>query len=413
MSRNKDGTLYYTRDELQRAVQNSSALEYAKGRYKLIRRGNRYTMEGHDSMVFTLDGKWFWNSHGIHGNALDFMQKFEGKSMVEAVLTLAGTLYDSPDRTGDPSAGLPPPPAPPAAPEPLPFVVPEAAATQKNVFAYLSKTRGLSPTLVRQMLADRMVLQVRQFVGMRICGYAGKEADNAALYVPGNPEEAERLRPYLQERVIVSRDALHPLPTSETVFCMTGKEASQLTQQGILQEKQRLAMFGYDDSGIARYCSIRSMNSQGKGFKMDMPGSDKHWPFLLKGREGASMIIVTESPIEAMSYRELCILTGSPYRDCPILSLGGASVLVGLEQYLTRHPEITELRLGLNRDDDGKHREKAGERATERLKEIYSEKYQISVHVPSENDWNDVLRAYRSLQPPQPQPQLNTSVPQH
>lgn len=413
MSRNKDGTLYYTRDELQRAVQNSSALEYAKGRYKLIRRGNRYTMEGHDSMVFTLDGKWFWNSHGIHGNALDFMQKFEGKSMVEAVLTLAGTLYDSPDRTGDPSAGLPPPPAPPAAPEPLPFVVPEAAATQKNVFAYLSKTRGLSPTLVRQMLADRMVLQVRQFVGMRICGYAGKEADNAALYVPGNPEEAERLRPYLQERVIVSRDALHPLPTSETVFCMTGKEASQLTQQGILQEKQRLAMFGYDDSGIARYCSIRSMNSQGKGFKMDMPGSDKHWPFLLKGREGASMIIVTESPIEAMSYRELCILTGSPYRDCPILSLGGASVLVGLEQYLTRHPEITELRLGLNRDDDGKHREKAGERATERLKEMYGKQYHVSVHVPSENDWNDVLRAYRSLQPPQPQPQLNTSVPQH
>ena len=64
MSRNKDGTLYYTRDELQRAVQNSSALEYAQGRYKLIRKGNRYVMEGHDSMVFTLDGKWFWNSHG-------------------------------------------------------------------------------------------------------------------------------------------------------------------------------------------------------------------------------------------------------------------------------------------------------------------------------------------------------------
>ena len=41
-------------------------------------------MEGHDSMVFTLDGKWFWNSHGLRGNALDFMQKFEGKSMIEA-----------------------------------------------------------------------------------------------------------------------------------------------------------------------------------------------------------------------------------------------------------------------------------------------------------------------------------------
>lgn len=413
MSRNKDGTLYYTRDELQRAVQNSSALEYAQGRYKLIRKGNRYVMEGHDSMVFTLDGKWFWNSHGIHGNALDFMQKFEGKSMVEAVLTLAGTLYDSRDRADYLSVSSPPPPMPPAAQEPIPFVFPETAATQKNVFAYLSKTRGLSPELVRQMLNDRMILQVRQFVGMRICGYAGPEQENAALYIPSRPDMEEAVRPYLQERPIVSRDALHPLQEKKIILCVTGEEASQLTQQGILQEKQRLAMFGYDDSGIARYCSIRSMNSQGKGFKMDMPGSDKHWPFLLKGREGADTIIITESPIEAMSYRELCIMTRSSYKDCPILSLGGASVLVGLEQYLARHPEITELRLGLNRDDDGKHKEKAGERATERLKEMYGKQYRVSVHVPSENDWNDVLRAYRSIQPPQPQPQLNTSVPQH
>ena len=92
MSQRKDGTLFYTKEELNKAIENSSALEYAQSRYQLKRIGNRYTMPEHDSMVFTQDGKWFWNSHGVHGNALDFMQKYEGKSFVEAVLTLAGTI---------------------------------------------------------------------------------------------------------------------------------------------------------------------------------------------------------------------------------------------------------------------------------------------------------------------------------
>ena len=180
---------------------------------------------------------------------------------------MAGTLYDSPDRTGEPALGSPPAPESPAAQEPIPFVFPETAATQKNVFAYLSKTRGLSPELVRQMLNDRMILQVRQFVGMRICGYAGPEQENAALYIPSRPDMEEAVRPYLQERPIVSRDALHPLQEKKIILCVTGEEASQLTQQGILQEKQRLAMFGYDDSGICPILLYPKHEFSGEGIQ--------------------------------------------------------------------------------------------------------------------------------------------------
>lgn len=411
MSQRKNGTLFYTKEELDRAIENSSALEYALSRYQLKRAGNRYTMPEHDSMVFTPDGKWFWNSHGVYGNALDFMQIYEGKSYVEAVLTLAGTLHSPPMQAQE---TLPPVTPTPPAPtqEPVPFVLPEMDKSQKYVFAYLHKTRGISPQLIRPLLKDRHIMQVRQFVGMRICGYAGSEQDNAALYIPSRPDMEEAVRPYLQERQIVSRDVLHPLPEKKTVLCVTGEEASQLAQQGILQEKHRLAMLGYDAEGNAQYCSIRSMNSIGKGFKMDMPGSNKQWPFLLPGSIEAKGVVIVESPIEAMSYRDLCTMTGSVYKNYPILALGGVKVSLGLENFLANHPEISEIRLGLNRDDDGKHKEKAGERATERLKQTYGERYQISVHVPLENDWNDVLKKLRGIQPPELQQQRNTPMPQ-
>ena len=92
MSRTPNGTLNYSTEELNKAIENSSALNYAMSRYQLKRIGSYYTMPEHDSMRFTLDGKWHWNSRGVHGNAIDFIQVYEGKSRVEAILTLAGTL---------------------------------------------------------------------------------------------------------------------------------------------------------------------------------------------------------------------------------------------------------------------------------------------------------------------------------
>ena len=101
------------------------------------------------------------------------------------------------------------------------------------------------------------------------------------------------------------------------------------------------------------------------------------------------------------------------------LSGSGKSTLANaLEKRLYamgRHTMVLDgdnIRLGLNRDDDGKHKEKAGERATEHLKQTYGDRYHISVHVPAENDWNDVLKKLRGIQPPELQQQRNIPMPQ-
>lgn len=50
MSRTPNGTLNYSTEELNKAIENSSALNYAMSRYQLKRIGNFYTMPEHDSM---------------------------------------------------------------------------------------------------------------------------------------------------------------------------------------------------------------------------------------------------------------------------------------------------------------------------------------------------------------------------
>ena len=89
---------------------------------------------------------WFRYSEGKGGDAIDFLQQFEGKSFKEAVeflLAWNGRDRDSPDR---------PPPVqrkePPAPAAPTPFVLPPANGDNSRVTAYLKK-RGIAPAVIR------------------------------------------------------------------------------------------------------------------------------------------------------------------------------------------------------------------------------------------------------------------------
>ena len=100
--------------------------------------GSYYTTKEMDSLRIKNRRTWHRYSEGTGGDAIDFLQHFEGKSFPEAVEFLLAwnrRSRDSPDR-------LPPTqrkerPAP--APEPVPFVLPPANEDQRRVTAYLKK----------------------------------------------------------------------------------------------------------------------------------------------------------------------------------------------------------------------------------------------------------------------------------
>lgn len=378
---------FFTKDEMERAQKNNNALQYALSRgYNLVPVGNEFHLKEHSSMVFTRNGGWFWNSQGLKGDAIDFIQHYEGKSFAEAVKILAGTApgVTAPQR---PSANVIPF-------VPAVFVLPERTENFKNMFAYLIRTRGIDPQLVKDLTANHQLMQVKTFAGMRICGY---DISGKGLYAPNNPDNPKFSSFPFQEREIVSLDGTTPMEKKKTERCITSQEADKLAYENVLKRHNNLAMLGYGPDGKVRYCSLRSMNSTGNSFKIDAPGSSKETPFLIRGVKDADTVIVTESPIEAMSYKSLCAITSSPRQNADILSLGGANIPKGLDGFLSRNPQIKNIVLGLNRDDDGNHKIRAGELGTEKLMQKYGQTYQVSVHKPALNDWNDVLRRIREL----------------
>lgn len=143
---NKNGQAYYTREQY-RAAKAVSALAYAqKQGYELRRDGQNYRLREHDSMVFTPDGYWHWNARDIHGRAIEFAMYYERRSIVDAVLAVAGC-----------SVG--------AAAEPqqeaksIEFMPPRRAAHPKRLYAYLCQTRGLSRQTVTDLIRGGLLYE--------------------------------------------------------------------------------------------------------------------------------------------------------------------------------------------------------------------------------------------------------------
>lgn len=175
----KNNALYYTAEQYAKAQENANALQYALScGYDLVRHGSYYVLKEHDSMVFSQNGSWHWNSRALHGNALDFIVNYEGKTFVEAVLTLAGE--GAPQRTAlhDQAVKVTVPVEKPV------FELPPKANTDKHMFAYLCKTRKLSSTIVKEMIAQKILYEAQYEIS------PGKYAYNACFVSYDNSGKA-------------------------------------------------------------------------------------------------------------------------------------------------------------------------------------------------------------------------------
>ena len=138
----------FTEAQYRYARDEASALEYAQRRgYELKKEGSLYRMRSHDSMVFTTDGRWFWNSHSLRGRAIEFAMFYEDMTLPEAVLSIcevlgAGTI---------PAAKAKEPPQERLS-EKKPFVLPPQADGNKRLFAYLCQTRKLDREIVAELV---------------------------------------------------------------------------------------------------------------------------------------------------------------------------------------------------------------------------------------------------------------------
>lgn len=343
----KNGKAYYTKEQYQAAKYESNALEYAQSQgYDLVNENGWYKLREHNSMVFSPDGRWYWNSRDLSGRALEFMIYYENRTVVDAVLTLTNdpeyTRNRPAERNAAPqSAAVQPAPRTATTIPKDAFKLPEKAQNCKLLFYYLCAQRGLDKSVVQEMIRQNRLYQ---------SAYArpdGKILCNATF---------------------VYQDS-------------TGKPVGAY-QRGMA-----------DREGVAPY-------------KRDVPGSDKSWGWQLAGNGAVTTVAVFEGAIDAASDASLTAMQckDDSWKAIDRLSLEGVG-MQPLLTYLQNHPNVREVTLMLDADDAG--RRAASQIAQKLQAQGYKVN---DVTPPFGKDWNEVLVATRDMEAEQmehtPQPEV-------
>lgn len=128
---------------------------------------------------------------------------------------------------------------------------------------------------------------------------------------------------------------------------------SRCIQNGSLYESRKYhncVFVGRDAGGKARFACLRGIFDD---FKLDIESSDKRFNFVLPAVDPQSRtLLAAESPIDALSRATLQKMETGDWDTVHYLSLSGTSPLA-LIQYLTDHPAIDRVSLGLDGDEAG------------------------------------------------------------
>ncbi|WP_418479305.1 toprim domain-containing protein, partial [Dysosmobacter sp.] len=133
--------------------------------------------------------------------------------------------------------------------------------------------------------------------------------------------------------------------------------------------------------GQVKYAGLRgTYDRDGKGFRGDVTGSDKHIGFTLPYDRSSDQVFVFEAPIDLMSYLTLHRNTPNALALCGLYD--GA-----LQAYLADHPQIKRIELSLDADGPGR------EAARQFQNKYAAMGYAVTVEEPrSGKDWNEYLQ---------------------
>ena len=141
---------------------------------------------------------------------------------------------------------------------------------------------------------------------------------------------------------------------------------------------------GRDENGTAKHAHMRSTNSWGDPFRLNVEGCDPGYSFHYDGKDGR--LCVFEAPIDLLSYISLHPDRWQEHSYVACCGTSAIPVITCLDRM--KNPE--EVVLCLDNDE-------AGRKACRRLEEQLTGKYNISIRreLPAQKDWNDDLCAMR------------------
>ena len=227
----------------------------------------------------------------------------------------------------------------------------------KNAVDYVEKMLGYEFPESIEYIIKKMNGRIPVYIPQ------AEKRNNATLILPEKNDNTNRVKQYLNSRGI----------DNEIIQKCIEKHL-------IYEEKHyhNAVFVGYDEMGNARYAGCRATNES--KFKSDATGSSKQYSFKLESNKKTDKIFIFEGAIDALSYATLFKLYGQNWEDKTLISLAGvyqpakiieqSKVPVAISNYLEKHPEVTKIYLCLDNDE-------AGRNATNALKTVMSDKYEI------------------------------------
>ena len=241
----------------------------------------------------------------------------------------------------------------------------------RNALDYLVKVKGMSFLEAGEMIVGHTAIQAPIYEKTQ------KKDDNVPLLLPDKCASTDKITEYLFSRGI-DYEIINYCIRNELIF-------ESLPYHNVV-------FVGYDEKNEPKYAAYRATNHT--RILGDCSGSKKQYSFRLTN-DNSDEVHLFECAIDLLSFATLCKIEGKDWRTFNLVSLSGvyspaekieeSKIPIALEKYLSLNPNIKRIILHFDNDI-------AGRKATETLKVILPERYEVVSDPPLQGkDFNDFL----------------------
>lgn len=218
-----------------------------------------------------------------------------------------------------------------------------------------------------------------------------KQKEKKPFQLPPRNDTMRHVYAYLLKHRLISRPVLDSFVHAGLIY------ESREKPKGSDREYHNAVFVGRDSSGTPRHAHIRSPNSIGPTFRINVESCDPRYSFHHTGT--SDRLYVFEAPIDMLSFLTLYQKDWQSHSYASLCGTSEHAMLWMLEQ----NPNVRNVLLCLDHDE-------AGIEANGRLTEILREHGYTNVTVlqPEFKDWNEDLKAAHGLAalPAEEHPQL-------
>lgn len=407
----------FSEEQIERA-NRVDVVEYAKSMgHQMKRSGNWYKAKGQGGLYFNRAANtWHWEVEGVGGvGAISLCMELENKTWIEAVKTLLNEEMEPIRHAHDWK---------PEPESPREFKLPDVNNTYKHMTAYLTKTRGIEPSVLKAMIDRKYIYENTK----NSCVFVGRDKEGIAHHasvrstnttgkvfkqdVPGS-DKSYSFNIHGNSGILNVFEAPIDLLSYVSLQKLLGKQTrdSYVALGGTTDRALERFLKDYPDIQKIRICTDNDIPLNAK---WDAQETDKiayiKKTNMVKGKE-TDLEILFRTCNDYSRYVERNLEAETYYFSLPKDRLRFAQNgevyacnVVGDNQYIL-YKSINDFEEEKGFAVSGKelyekylYEMPAGDKAAARIHERYGNDYKVTRHRPTNKDFNEDLIAYRNEQ---------------